>query len=69
MKEIRKGQEERDLKLQLIGWILFVLCAVLFLASSVKNRDVLTFIGSVFFLVSCFFFIIPLVERMQHRGE
>ncbi len=60
MKENHKEQENRY---HLAGWILFVLCAIFFIAASVKNRDPLTLIGSVIFLISCIVFIIPLVRK------
>jgi uncharacterized membrane protein HdeD (DUF308 family) len=63
MKEIENKQREQERKLQLVGWILFVLCALFFIASSIKNRDILTFIGSVLFLVSSIVFIIPLLSE------
>lgn len=66
MKEIQKIQENRQ---QLVGWILFVLCALFFIASSIKNRDTLTFIGSVLFLISCIFFIVPLVRKMKNSAD
>ena len=65
MKEIQENQKKQESKLQLLGWILFVLCAFFYIASSLKNRDTLTFIGSVFFLISCIVFIIPLVRKMK----
>ncbi|BBO81791.1 hypothetical protein DSCO28_23570 [Desulfosarcina ovata subsp. sediminis] len=50
-------------KQQLIGWLLFVICAFFFIAASIKNRDLLTLIGSIIFLVSCLFFLIPLIKK------
>ncbi len=53
-------------KQQLLGWILFVFCALFFIASSIKNRDFLTFIGSILFLISCIVFIVPLARRIKN---
>ena len=61
MKEIN---EKTTIKLQLYGWIFFVFCAFLFIASSIKNHDLITFIASLFFLFGCIFFIIPLVRTI-----
>ena len=69
MKEIQENQKEQESKLQLVGWILFVLCAFFFIVSSLKNRDTLTFIGSVLFLISCIVFIIPLVRKMKNSED
>lgn len=65
MKKSQENKNEQENRQHLVGWILFVLCAVFFIASSIKNRDVLTLIGSIFFLVSCLFFIIPLIKKMK----
>jgi len=66
MKEIERNHEEKEDILHLIGWILFVLCAIFFIASSLKNQDTLTLIGSILFLISCLVFIIPLVRRINN---
>ena len=65
MKTNRKKHKEQDFKYQLSGWILFILCAVFFLASSIKNQDMLTFIGSVIFLIACIVFLIPLLRTIK----
>ena len=62
MKATHENRDEQDRKLHLAGWLLFVVCAVLFITASLKNRDILTLIGSVFFLISCIVFIVPLVR-------
>lgn len=69
MKKIQENQEEQEARLQLIGWALFVLCALFFIASSIKNRDFLTFVGSIFFLISCIVFIVPLLRKMKNSEE
>ena len=64
MEEKKETTNWRDIKYQLAGWILFVLCAILFTASSVKNHDILTFIGSVIFFIACIVFLIPLLKML-----
>jgi hypothetical protein len=53
---------ERHKKYQLLGWWLFVFCAVLFIASSLKNGDRLALAGSIIFLAACIVFMIPLLR-------
>jgi len=50
------------MKLQLIGWIFFVISAMFFIASSIKAGDLLSLIGGLFFFVSCFLFIYSLIK-------
>ena len=54
---------------QLAGWLLFIVCALFFIASSVHNRDILTFIGSVIFLVACIVFIVPVLRASREAGD
>ncbi len=69
MNKNNENHKKQEVTLQLIGWILFVVCAFFFIASSLKNQDVLAFIGSVVFLLSCVAFIIPLVRKMKNQEE
>lgn len=54
--------DRRTIRYQLAGWILFVLCAIFFMASSLKNFDVPAFIGSLIFFAACIVFLIPLIR-------
>jgi predicted membrane channel-forming protein YqfA (hemolysin III family) len=59
----------REFIYQLIGWILFLICAVLFTISSIQTGDPLMIAASVFFLLGCFAFIIPLIQSyLSDRG-
>ena len=46
-------------KLQILGWILFIVSACAFIASSLKSGDLLALAGGLFFLVACFVFLVP----------
>ena len=50
-----------ELKLQFLGWILFILSASFFVAASIRAGDVLSLLGSLLFLFACFVFLVPLV--------
>ncbi len=50
-------------RVQIIGWILFILSALAFIASCVRSGDILGLAGSVLFLVACFIFLVPLLFR------
>ena len=54
---------KQNLKFELWGWILFILCACFFIASGIKNNDTLTLLGSIIFLIACLVFIIPLLIK------
>jgi len=55
------GNLHQKIRYQICGWVLFVLCAVFFIASSLQNGDILGLVASIIFLIACFVFIIPLV--------
>ena len=59
---------QQKTRYQLYGWVLFILCAVFFIASSLKNADYLGLVASIIFLIACFVFIIPLLKgsRKDH---
>ncbi len=59
----RHGQEPWY---QLTGWILFIICAIFYIVASVKNHDILIFIGSVIFLIACMVFLIPLLRSYKN---
>ncbi|MDP6043712.1 MAG: hypothetical protein QF906_00780 [Dehalococcoidales bacterium] len=55
-------------KLHLSGWILFLVCALLFIASGLSNGDLMSLVGSFIFLAGCVVFIIPLLAKRK-RGK
>ena len=67
MKESPKKKIGQKIKDQLTGWIIFIICAIFFITSSLKNHDTFTFIGSVIFLIACIIFLITLVNSKKQR--
>jgi hypothetical protein len=65
--EMSDNDINRGAKLHLLGWILFTLCAVLYTASSIRNRDILAIVASILFLFGCVIFMIPLVTTMMQE--
>ncbi|MBS3731657.1 MAG: hypothetical protein KGY42_02010 [Desulfobacterales bacterium] len=63
MKPERDQKAEKQERYQITGWILFIVCALFFAAAGLKNRDMVTFAGSMFFLIACIVFLIPLIAR------
>lgn len=60
-----KRRLDNKLRLQFYGWILFIVCALLFIAESVIKRELLLLSASLLFFLGCLCFIIPLIESMQ----
>jgi hypothetical protein len=65
MKRDQENNGELEVNCQLAGWMLFVLCAIVFIAASLKNQDMLTLAGSVIFLMACIVFLIPLLKALR----
>ena len=60
------SREQHD-RYQFWGWVLFVVSALLFIASSIRAEDPVGLAGGVLFLVACFVFLVPLVTRSPGR--
>jgi len=63
--ELEMKETKKDLKYQLWGWILIIVCAIFFIVSSIRMGDGLMLAGSLFFLVACFLFLIPLLPKLK----
>ena len=61
-------RNSRRLRCQLWGWALFIVCAALFVASSIRDRDILTGAASVLFLGASVLFLVPVVTALREDG-
>ena len=59
----------RERKFHLVGWILFMVCAGFFIASSIETDSVLSLVGSIIFLIGCVVFIAPLVIKEKQNKD
>lgn len=48
-------------KCQIWGWLLFIASALFYGAAAIRSGDLLGLLGSLFFLVACFVFLIPFI--------
>ncbi len=55
----------KEHRINLAGWWLFVISALFFIAASVRAGDMLGLLGSLFFLVACFVFLLPYALRAR----
>ena len=55
------NHQDRDAPFHLAGWILFLVCAFLFLYVSVRDSDLILALASLVFLGGCIAFLIPLL--------
>lgn len=53
-----RGTRGRHDRRELWGWILFLLCAVVYLAAAVRDGDVFLAVGSAMFLAACVLFLL-----------
>ena len=49
----------RRIKIQTLGWLLFIVSALFFCFASWRSGDIIALAGSLLFLIACFFFLIP----------
>ena len=52
-------KQERESQFQLFGWVLFLVCSILFIVDSVATGSLLVLAGSVAFSLGCVVFLIP----------
>lgn len=55
------NHQGKDTPFHLTGWVLFLLCAFLFLYVAVRDRDLILTLASLVFLAGCVAFLIPLL--------
>ncbi len=60
-KEVRVPENgpHRDKRHDFLGWMLFVVSAAFFMASSIRAGDLVGLLGGVFFLLACVAFLAP----------
>jgi predicted membrane channel-forming protein YqfA (hemolysin III family) len=66
------NRPDRNAGYHLAGWILFVVCAFLFLCAAARDRDLLLIMASLVFLAGCVAFLVPLLrkdKRLPPEGE
>lgn len=66
----KSGHERiREVRYQLWGWILFIVCALFFIAASIINHDLFALSGSILFLIACVVFLIPVVQKSKQKKD
>jgi hypothetical protein len=74
MRKLEKGlgmklSELLEKRLELAGWVLFVLCAILFVVDSIQSGTVVGLIASILFLLACLVFILPLLVKKVWKDD
>lgn len=64
-----RSQRSKEEKFQLGGWVLFIASASFFTAASLRAGDMLSLLGSLFFLGACIVSAAPLVIRSSHSSK
>ena len=55
------NNQDKDAPYHLAGWVLFLICAFLFLYVSIRDSDLILALASLVFLGGCVAFLIPLL--------
>lgn len=56
-------------RFQLWGWIIFIVSALSFIASSWRAGDPVSLIGGILFLLACFVFLVPLIAEAAETSS
>jgi len=59
----------RERRVNLWGWILFLVCAIFFILSSLQSGSITGLVGSIIFLAGCVVFIIPIMAKGNRSGN
>jgi uncharacterized membrane protein len=57
------GKQNKSERLELLGWILFVISALFFIVVSIRTGDIIGFLGGFFFLIACIAFLLAFKDR------
>ncbi|MGB3682873.1 MAG: hypothetical protein WA990_10365 [Rubrobacteraceae bacterium] len=60
---VPKGSRRKNERLELWGWMLFVVSALFFIFASLRAGDVIGLLGGFFFLLACGVFLMAFRER------
>jgi Ca2+/Na+ antiporter len=69
MNDDHEKNRANDVRYQLAGWTLFIVCAVCYIVSSLIHWDAWTFAGSVVFLMACILFLVPMLKKKKHHSD
>ena len=61
--------ERSEHRFHLWGWIVFIVCAFFFIATTARDGDLLGVIASLLFLFACVLFLIPLLAKDRARRK
>ncbi len=59
IKENLLKSEKGASKVETLAWLLFLVCGIIYLVASIRDRDLLMVAGSACFVVAVFIFLIP----------
>jgi len=56
-------------RFHLLGWLLFLVCAVFFILDSLTDNNTFGLTGSIVFLAGCIVFLLPLVYNWNNKDK
>jgi len=63
------NHQDKDALYHLVGWVLFLVCAFLFLYVAIRDGDLVLALASLVFLAGCIAFLIPLLKKDRKRTD
>jgi cell division protein FtsW (lipid II flippase) len=58
-----KHNWNNDEKRELVGWLLFLVCGVFFLISSIRYKDFYSLAGTIIFMIACLIFMVSYFRK------
>ncbi|MFO8192148.1 MAG: hypothetical protein R6U08_05185 [Bacillota bacterium] len=53
------ASKKDSISLHLLAWLFFLICGIIYIAASIRDRDPLMIAGSICFIVAVILFLIP----------
>lgn len=63
------SQPTKARSLQILGWLLFIACALCYIAANIRSGDWLSLWGSLLFLLACLVFMAQLLPKPVKQHE
>ncbi len=64
-----KDGQEREKKIQLCGWAMFVVSACFFIVASVGAGDPIGLLGGIIFLLAGLVFLVPIISTPRRPSD
>lgn len=63
-----KNKSTFDRNCHIIGWSLFIISSLFYMAASIRAGDTIGLLGGLFFFAACLIFLLPFISHRDSLG-